>query len=94
MPRLKVAHVNEQGANMVIVPLDSGFGRKVSNDQKAIAAELQMRSEAAGLAGQVVPVWDNGGGRMGFLAPRNWHAFFESVSLQWVFANVNRELYW
>jgi hypothetical protein len=94
MPRFKVAHIKEQGQDMVIVPLDSTFGRKMSSDQQAIAAELQLRSRSAGLAGHVVPVWDNGGGRMGFLAPNNWHAFFASLNLGWVFANINREIYW
>lgn len=94
MPRFKVAHIREQGQNMVIVPLDSGFGRKMSSEQNEIAAELQLRSRSAGLAGRVVPVWDNGGGRIGFLAPHNWHSFFASVSLRWVFANINREIYW
>jgi hypothetical protein len=94
MPRLKVAHIKEQGQDMIVVPLDSGFGRKVGSDQKVIAAELQLRSQSAGLAGLVVPVWDNGDGRMGFLAPHNWHGFFSGLSLRWVFANVNREIYW
>jgi hypothetical protein len=94
MPRFKIAHILEQGQNVIIVPLDSGFGRKVSSEQQAIAAELQLRSESAGLAGRVVPVWNNGGGRMGFFAPDNWHAFFASINLRWVFANLNRELYW
>jgi len=94
MPRFKVAHVREQGQDIVIVPVDSNFGRKMTRDQQAIAAELELRSRSAGLAGKVVPVWDNGGGRMGFLAPHNWHSFFASVNLRWVFANINREIYW
>jgi hypothetical protein len=94
MPRFKVAHIKEQGQDIVIVPLDSAFGHKVTSEQQMIADELQLRSQSAGLAGRVVPVWDSGGGRMGFLAPRNWHGFFGGVSLHWVFANINRELYW
>ena len=54
MPRFKVAHIREQGQDMIIVPLDSTFGRKVSNDQQSITSELQARSVAAGLAGHVV----------------------------------------
>jgi len=94
MPRYKVAHVKEQGTNLIIVLLDSAFGRRVPSDQHTIAAELQMRSHSAGLAGHVVPVWDNGGGRMAFLAPPNWHAFFRSINSKWILANINRELYW
>lgn len=94
MPRFKVAHIKEQGQDIVVVPLDSTFGRKMSGEQQAIAAELQLRSRSAGLAGRVVPVWDNGSGRMGFLAPQNWHAFFAGLNLGWVFTNINREIYW
>jgi hypothetical protein len=94
MPRFKVAHIREQGQDMIIVPLDSTFGGKVIHDQQSIASELEARSRAAGLAGQVVPVWDGGQGRMGFLAPNNWHGFFASINLRWVFANINREIYW
>jgi len=94
MPQYKIANVKEQGVDMIIVPLDCAFGRKMTSDQQAITAGLQARSRSAGLAGRVVPVWDTGGGRMGFLAPNNWHSFFRSISLRWVFANINRELYW
>jgi len=94
MPRFKVAHLRQQGQDMVIIPLDSEFGRKMSSEQNEVATELQLRSRSAGLGGRVVLVWDNGGGRMGFLAPHNWRAFFASLSLNWVFANINREIYW
>jgi hypothetical protein len=94
MPRFKIAHVKEQGVNLIIVPLDSAFGHKVSGDQKQIIGELQLHARAAGLAGTIVPVWDNGGGRMAFIAPRNWHSFFASLNLQRVFAIINHELYW
>ena len=94
MPHFKVAHLREQGQDMIIVPLDSSFGRKITQDQHAITADLQIHARSAGLAGTVVPVWDNGGGRMAFIAPRPWHPFFQSISLQFVAVNVNRELYW
>jgi hypothetical protein len=93
MPTFKVAHLREQGQDMVIVPLDSSFGHKTSADQEAIIADLQMHSLAAGLAGTVVPVWEQSG-RMAFIAPTPWHPFFKSLSLQAVFANVNKELSW
>ena len=94
MPHFNVAHLREQGQDMVIVPLDSSFGRKISQDQNAIIADLQAHARSAGLAGTVVPVWDDGGGRMAFIAPRPWHAFFQSINLHFIAANINRELYW
>jgi hypothetical protein len=79
---------------MIIVPLDSSFGNRISEDQQAMIAELQMRSASAGLAGTVVPVWEGGGGRMYFIAPTPWRPFFESVNLQWVAMNLNKNLSW
>lgn len=94
MPRFQVAHLREQGVDLVIVPLDSAFRYKSLADQQKVTAELQVHARAAGLAGTVVPVWDNGWGRMGFLAPGHWHSFFSSLSLRAVAVNINREIYW
>jgi hypothetical protein len=94
MPRFNVAHLHEQGQDMIVVPLDSSFGRKVSQDQNDIITDLQIHARSAGMAGTVVPVWDNGGGRMAFIAPRPWHPFFQSINFRVVAMNVNRELYW
>jgi hypothetical protein len=94
MPRFKVAHLHQQGQDMVIIPLESSFGSKSSQDQQTIIADLQIHSRAAGLAGIVVTVWEGSGGRMAFIAPRPWHPFFQSLNLQFVFANVNKELSW
>jgi hypothetical protein len=94
MPNLKVAHVRQQGIDLVIAPLERDFGYKTTQDQQEIIGEIQLRSRSAGLAGTVVPVWDNGGGRMAFIAPNNWHPFFRGLSLRSVWANVNRELSW
>ncbi len=35
MPRLKVAHLREQGQDMIIVPLDRTFGSQSRHDQNA-----------------------------------------------------------
>jgi len=94
MPRFDVAHLREQGQDMVIIPLESSFGNRSSQDQQAIIVDLQLHSRLAGLAGIVVPVWDAGGGRMAFIAPHQWHPFFSSMSLQWVSANINKYISW
>lgn len=94
MPRFDVAHIREQGVDLVIIPLDRTFGQKSENDKDSIVSELQVRASSAGLAGTVVPVWDSGGGRMAFISPRNWHPFFKSLNLQFIAVNINRELYW
>lgn len=94
MPTLQVAHVREQGIDLIIAPLDGDFGRKGQTAQDSIVREIQSRSSQAGLKGTVVPVWDSGGGRMAFIAPRNWHPFFQGLNLEAVWKNVNRELRW
>lgn len=93
MPRFKVAHVREQGVDLIIVPLESSFGNKLESDKDEIIAELQVRARSAGLAGTVVPVWE-AGSKMVFIAPPNWHPFFRSLSIRQIFASVNREIYW
>ncbi|MEO9299000.1 hypothetical protein [Devosia alba] len=94
MPKFKVAHLRQQGQDMVIVPLSAEFGRRTQDEQQEMIAEIQQHSSAAGLAGIVVPVWPGGGGRMGFIAPQPWHPFFRSMSLAGVQRNLNRELSW
>lgn len=94
MPRLKVAHLHEQGQDMIIVPLGRTFGSQSRHDQRAAIAEIQVRANAAGLAGTVVPVWDGGGGRMAFIAPPQWVPFFRSSDLRAIAMNLNRELSW
>lgn len=94
MPTLQIAHIKEQGVDLIIAPLDPDFGHKRQTEQQAAISEIQFRSNQAGLAGTVVPVWDSGGGRMAFIAPRNWHPFFRGLSLQAVWGSVNRKLTW
>lgn len=93
MPTLKIAHVREQGQDMIVVPLDSSFGSKSSSDQEDAVAEIQSAAASAGLAGTVVAVWTSGG-RMHFIAPPRWHPFFRSIDMRWVQANLNRSLSW
>jgi hypothetical protein len=93
MPRFNVAHLREQGQDMIIVPLDSSFGFRSGSDQQSFTADLQVHANDAGLIGTVVPVWEQNG-RMAFIAPRPWHPFFQSIGLRFVAANINREIYW
>ena len=92
MERFEVAHIREQGIDLVITPLDRSFGCKTQAEQNEVQCALQACAMSAGLAGTVVPVWHAGGGRMGFLAPQNFHPFFRGLTLRDVAANINREL--
>jgi hypothetical protein len=64
MNKFKVAHLREQGVDLIIIPLDKDFSRKPPSEQSDIADSLQACAMSAGLAGTVVPVWNAGGGRM------------------------------
>jgi hypothetical protein len=92
MPEFDVAHIQRQGINLIIVPLDSSFRYKTPTDQQAVWRALQTYAASAKLVGTVVPVWDAGNGRMGFLAPHNWHPFFKSLDLAFVATHINRRL--
>jgi hypothetical protein len=94
MPTVKVAHLNQQGQDMIIVPLDSNFGHKADDDQQSTVRELQLRANRAGLRGRVVTVWDGGSGRMSFIAPKPWHPFFSSLNLSTVYQNLNKQISW
>lgn len=93
MPSFKVAHLNHQGTDLIIVPLESSFGLKSNQDKQSVIADLQLHANAAGLKGTVVPVWAMGA-RMEFIAPPSWHPYFKSISLAYVQANLNREISW
>lgn len=91
MTTFDVAHIREQGQDMIIIPLNASFDLKTPNEQEDVRASLQVGARAAGLAGTVVPVWDSHG-RMRFLAPRPWFPFFSSLSMAFVRANLNKRL--
>ncbi len=87
-----VAHIREQGVDLIIVPMDTSFGYKPDSEKNSFSRALQTFAHDAGMAGTVVPVWDTGGGRMGFLAPQNYHPFFQSIGLSQVAININKTL--
>jgi hypothetical protein len=94
MPRYAVAHVREQGVQLIIVPVDDAYGRQPESDQADFHHALQIQARRAGLAGTVVPVWADSRGRMSFRAPQNWHPFFRGLSLPVVYQNLTKEIYW
>lgn len=92
MTAFDVAHVREQGQDVIIVPMKSDFGWKTPTDQANIERALAAAAHQAGLAGQVVTVWDAGGSRMGFRGPPQWRSFLASLSLAFVAANINKRI--
>lgn len=91
MAKYKIAHLCEQGQDMIIVPLENNFHHATGADQQNTIDYLQACSIDAGLAGKVVPVWRHGG-RVYFIAPTPWHPFFKSLSWDDISLNINKEL--
>ena len=93
MPRVKVAHLREQGQNMLIFPLDSSTHHKSNAEKSDILENLEMRAHAAGLAGGAVIAWEYSRS-FHFMGPRPWHPFPRGLSLRTVLDNVNTEISW
>lgn len=89
MPRLKVAHLREQGQDMILVPVNDNFAHRSERDQAETLDQIQRVATSAGLRGSVAALWNGG-----FIGPRPWHPFLKSVNLRWVMSQVNRELSW
>src|SRR5205823_1503029 len=84
MPTFKVAHLREQGQDIIVVLV----AREISREQ---LQALQDCANQAGLRGTVVPVWRSGSS-FRFLAPSQWHAFFRSLPWEVILQNINRSL--
>ncbi len=93
MPNIDVAHIHEQGQDMLLFPLDGSFGHKTPSDQRAMLNELQAHARGAGLAGHAVAVWVSGGSTY-TIGPERWRGFLQSIDMSFVIQNVNRKISW
>lgn len=88
----RIAHIREQGQDMVIVPLDGARFHGLTPQRKGqVKAALQRCSRSAGLAGEVCLVWTHAR-RFNFIAPRPWHPFFRRLSMAAVQRIINKKL--
>lgn len=87
----EVAHINQQGVDLIIVFLGPAFGSQSRVDQNQAISDLTGYARAAGLRGTVVPVWRQGNS-CGFIAPIGMHPFFKSVSPALLARNINKRL--
>jgi hypothetical protein len=92
MTTFDVAHLRQQGQDLIIVLVKPDFGSKTSTEQEQIRLQLEIAANRAGLAGHAVTVWDAGSGRMGFRGPSAWKSFLEGLSLPFVAANINKRI--
>lgn len=92
MPTFQVAHLQRDGQDVIIVPVDRSFGKRSPSEQARIQEAFQRSAAAAEMAGVVVPVWEDATGRMAFRAPPPWHDFFKSIDMVYVATALNRSL--
>jgi hypothetical protein len=90
--QFQVAHINVQNVNLIVVFVDPGVGQRPPLEQQHVVNALQTCASAAGLAGNVVPVWRDNFGRLNFIAPPAQHAFFKSVTFEYLYSNINKTL--
>jgi CheY-like chemotaxis protein len=89
---IKLAHIRVQGTDLIIVPFEQSFGEKSPQEQQHAFNALRENVDRARLQGELVPVWETRIGGMAFLAPQGLHPYFQSISFDFVRANLNREL--
>src|SRR5687768_12058164 len=92
MPTFQVAHLQHDGQDVIIVPVDRSFGKRSPSEQARIQEAFQRSAAAADIAGVVVPVWEDPSGRMAFRAPPPWHDFLKSIDMVYVATALNRSL--
>lgn len=91
MSEYKIAHIHEQGQDLIIIPLESSFGSKSEADQSDVIDALQECATSAGLAGAVIPVWRSGGS-VHFIGPPPWHPYLKSLTWNAIMRNINKRL--
>jgi hypothetical protein len=94
MPVFNIATVNVEGSDLILIILDHAFGDKKFEEQSAILMEFQKRATAAGYKGHVIPVWSSAAGKINFMAPRNLHSFFSTVTPQYIAEHFHKQLSW
>lgn len=92
MAKYKIAHISEQGQQMIIVPLDSTFHNRTQQAKSEFMEAFQIAATSAGLAGSVALIWKSGS-MVNFMAPKPWHPFFRGQGIyQRIMASTNKEL--
>lgn len=94
MPNYKIAQMNVQGVDLLVVPISSDSGLETDLDRREIRDEMQARATVAGLSGTVILVWKKAFGDIEFLAPPNLHTAIANTTFEQILAAVNTTLSW
>lgn len=87
----KIAHIREQGQDMIIFPLDRSFGNLSASNQNAELDNLERAAHNARLAGRAVCYWQQGS-QTRFIGPPQWKPFLQCFTFQTVLSLVNKKL--
>jgi len=91
MSTFKIAHIKEQGVNVIIAPLAPHFEQATPEQRAKVMAAFTQAALDASLRGRVVLVWRTGMG-FKFIAPVEWQPFFRSLRWRDILGNLNRDL--
>jgi hypothetical protein len=89
MPTFQVAHLQRNGEDIIIVPVDRAFEKRSPTEQARIQEAFQRSALSVKIPGVVVPVWEGTAGRMAFRAPPPWHEFLKSIDMVYVATALN-----
>jgi hypothetical protein len=92
MPTFQVAHLQRDGKDVIIVPVDRSFAARSPGEQARIQEAFQKSAAAAKIPGVVVPVWEDASGRMAFRAPQSWQPFMKTIDMVYVATALNKTL--
>ena len=88
-----VAQLKIQDADVVVIFLEGGLHLKTRpQDRQELYRTLRNCAVRAGLPGEVVAVWPDDFARTRFIAPAQQHPFFQAVSYDQLYAQVNGTL--
>ncbi|MDQ8937272.1 hypothetical protein [Acinetobacter rudis] len=91
MYKIRFTYIQEQGKNIIIIPMEQNFEYKNKHQQLDILKSLELLISNSEFIGTVVLVWLSGD-KMKYIAPLSWHPFFNSLTWNYVIKNLNRQL--
>ena len=90
--RQPIAHLKIGGQNVVLMPLSQAFSELAPESQQALIDAAQAAAGVARILGQVIPIWNQGQGQTGFLAPPSFHAALANFSFNDAERQLNQTL--
>lgn len=92
MASYKVSQLKHNNFDYVLIVVAPAFAKKNPQQQQIDTVVLQRCASRAGMKGILVPVWDAGGGRMGFLAEPVHHKFLQSLNTAFLESHITATL--